>query len=87
MTRRVLRSEIPVDDRWHTITVRGPLLAAACRTPHAVDVWWISDDQAQPQDVQLRAYGTGQADVEGTHAFTALAAGGRLVWHLFRRTP
>lgn len=80
---RVLRHEVPVDDRWHALQLSGPIVHVASRNPRSVEVWAIAT--AAPSVTRgFRAFGTGQAlppDVQ--HVGTAVTAGGQLVWHLF----
>ncbi len=79
----IFRYEVPVDDRWHSIDLQGGIVHVAARQPDVVEIWaehchnWTGKLTRR-----FRVYGTGQPDVEGTHIGTAIAAGGRLVWHL-----
>jgi hypothetical protein len=87
MTRRILRYEIPVDGRWHQVTrPRGPIVHVAARTPHTVEMWALAgaDDPPLTLTCSYRVFGTGEdlPDEAARHIGTALAAEGRLVWHL-----
>jgi hypothetical protein len=80
---RILRYEVPVDDRFHLIRVpRNSVLHVGCRSERAVE-FWIRE---HPTGDEVRAYqvfGTGQPIPEKTrYEGTAVAPGGRLVWHL-----
>lgn len=88
-TLRIFRYEIPVDDRWHTVRLPGPIVHVATRRPDAVEVWATTAGFG-PYDVDLTVVGTGQpypADPEIIHVGTAIIPGGALVWHLLRRGP
>lgn len=78
------RYEVPADDRWHRYQLSGPVLHVAARTPNTVEFWATVDSHAALTATRhFRVFGTGQplpGDV--VHVGTALAAGGRLVWHL-----
>jgi hypothetical protein len=83
-TTRILRFEVPVDDRWHLLQVPvGAILHVDCRISSLVE-FWIRENEHRADEVRaFRAYGTGQpAPVSATFEGTALAPGGRLVWHL-----
>ena len=88
MTRRMLRHEIPVDDKFHAI-YEGVIRHIATRRPNVVEVWAEHDDDPladSPPNVHLTVVGTGQEwppKVEWIG--TALAPGG-LVWHLLAAT-
>lgn len=83
---RILRYEVPVDDRWHTILEHGVVLHVECRRPDVVEFWaWERPGLTLP--TEYRVYGTGHTvDSPGSHVGTAVAPGGLLVWHLLRRT-
>ncbi|MBM0235939.1 hypothetical protein JNW88_00355 [Micromonospora sp. ATA32] len=89
-TARILRFEVPVDDRWHILTLPGPIVHIATRRPDVVEVW-ATTDGCYPQEHDLRVYGTGEpypADCGNVcHVGTAIAPGGALVWHLMQRGP
>jgi hypothetical protein len=81
----IYRYEVPVDDRWHRIDLTGPVVHVASRSPEIVEFWAIHDDALPTTAVPFRVYGTGHP-IERREALryvgSALAAGGRLVWHL-----
>ena len=87
MSRRVFRSLVPVDDQWHTVDFRGPIVHVATRDEHLVEVWHIYDNAAAPTRRVLRVFGTGQTLTDDDSLFigTAIAPGGHLVWHLFEQ--
>lgn len=80
---RILRYEVPVDDRWHEIYLSGEILTVAARRPDVVEFWAYSDG-SPGWCTWLRVYGTGHpiTDRISRHHGTAIAAGGALVWHL-----
>jgi hypothetical protein len=86
MSERVIRRyEVPVDDRWHTVPLTGPIIYVGSRSPGIVELWAISDSQLPQRAHKYRVFGAGlplPAEA-GSHVGTALAAGGALVWHLF----
>ena len=90
MTRAMFRHEIPVDNSWHTIILRGPIRHIAARDHRAVEVWAENDPGAEATKVTFFVVGTGHAwpnDDSVTTiewAGTALAPHG-LVWHLLRQ--
>lgn len=93
--RRVLRFEIPVDDRPHEIAAGRPVLVTMYRGPEErfdrVEVWietwvpfgWPSRENPEKQLVQV--FGTGHRLPDGQieHMGSCFAADGRLVWHLY----
>lgn len=76
------RYEVPVDDRWHPVQLSGNVLHVDCRNAHVVELWALHTDG--PGDTRsFRVYGTGQPiPPDLRHIGTALAPGGKLVWHL-----
>jgi len=84
--RAVYRTEIPVDDRVHDLKLTGPILHVASRNYHVVEVWHLHDDEQPATVLPVRVYGTGHQLGDEVDEFlgTALAAGGHLVWHLFK---
>ncbi|MFD3523875.1 hypothetical protein [Streptomyces sp. NPDC058653] len=79
---RILRFEVPVDDQWHAVQLPGPILHVACRKARSVELWAL--DSGAPSEMRgFRVFGTGQPlPARVSHAGTALAPGGQLVWHL-----
>ncbi len=85
-TRRVYRLTVPVDDRWHTHDLTGPVLHVATRQPDMVEIWVMHTDDGPATAREFRVYGTGHPIVEPCrHVGSAFAAGGALVWHLMER--
>jgi hypothetical protein len=80
------RYEVPVDSQWHPLPLSGPIYHVAARDPETVEFWALDTGDASTWR-EFRVYGTGQAlppdDLH--HVGTALAAEGRLVWHLLER--
>lgn len=86
---RILRYEVPVDDRFHTLRLLGPIVHVATRNPRCVEVW-ASTDGSGPYDWDLTVVATGQPFPGAgalTHLGTAISPGGELVWHLMQRGP
>lgn len=85
---RVLRYTVPVDDRWHTHMLSGPIVHVDARTPETVEFWAL--EAADPIETvrEFRVFGTGHSLPGGrlAHHGTVLVAGGGLVWHLIERT-
>jgi hypothetical protein len=79
---KIFRYEVPVDDRWHEVE-SGDVLHVAARQPDRVEFWAFADGPTTRRR-WLRVYGTGQPITDGiwAHLGTAMAADGRLVWHL-----
>jgi hypothetical protein len=85
---RVLRFEVPVDDRWHTLSSPGRVLHVAARQPDMVELWTVvNGDNNGVIERQFRVFGTGHPlpDEPMRHVGTTVAAGGALVWHCFER--
>jgi hypothetical protein len=82
---RILRHEVPVDDRWHEVQLglNARILAVAARQPDVVEFW--AEHHAGEVTIRrrFRVHGTGHEIESGMHVGTTLAAGGALVWHLF----
>jgi hypothetical protein len=82
-TTRILRFEVPVDDRFHPIQVpRNGVLHVGCRNEAFVE-FWIRENHSGTEMRAYQVFGTGQPIPEGAaYEGTAIAPGGRLVWHL-----
>jgi hypothetical protein len=80
------RCQIPVDDEWHMLRLSGAVLHVAARDPAVVELWTLVGIEPS-RWWEFRVFGTGQPLPAfcGEHVGTTLAAGGRFVWHLFRR--
>lgn len=79
------RHEIPVDDQWHAISGYGEPVYVACRNPDVVEFWAFR--RPDLCDREYRVYGTGHSiDGPGAYVGTAIAPGGKLVWHLMSRS-
>lgn len=83
--KRILRTSIPVDDRWHSIEVHGPVVHVATRFEAEVEIWWLDDSAIVTWQRTFRVYGTGEDDVDGAHVGSAITPSGKFVWHLFER--
>lgn len=90
-TARIIRFEVPVDDRWHTVTMPVGVipLHVACRRVDTVEFWveqWQPTDGTHlTENRRFRVYGTGHSYNPDTTIYrgTALTPEGGLVWHLF----
>ena len=79
---RVLKFNVPVDNQWHPVG-GGPVLHVGCQDAVVVAVWTLEDGSADHSRT-VRVFGTGYPLPNGVeHVGTAVAVGGRLVWHLF----
>lgn len=83
-TRRILRYEVPVDDAWHEIELRGgkPLHVAARRRD--VVEFWAHHDESLPVTETRRfiVVGTGHPLPSVPTHYHGTALAGELVWHL-----
>ncbi len=89
VTTRILKHVIPVDDRDHTFQLPEgtPILAVDSQgSIDHVSFWYMQSDGDKLRDRTLRVVSTGQPiDLEWPelmYAGTAVASGGKLVWHL-----
>ena len=85
---RILRYEVPVDDEWHTHTLKGPIVHVGSRDPLVVE-FWAFDCGGWEADREFRVFGTGHP-LPGrrlAHHGTVVVAGGQLVWHLIEGAP
>lgn len=81
--RVIHRYVIPVNDRWHLLELRGPIVHVATRHEDCMEVWALNDPAAKPQMREFRAYGTGHPiNAKTVHVGSAVTPSGRLVWHL-----
>lgn len=79
--QRVLRYEVPVDDRDHWLDLPGPIVHVATRRPDVVELW--ASTIGTPATRRFRVYGTGhEVPLAAAHVATAIVPGGALVWHL-----
>jgi hypothetical protein len=87
MTAVIYRYEIPVDDRWHDLPLRGPIIHVASRQPDVVEVWALHNASAPLRANRFIVIGTGHPfPADGGYLATALAPHG-LVWHLLAVDP
>lgn len=83
---RVFRYEVPVDDQWHDLELSGPILHVDCRDPRVVEFWALHTPGYWCKRTEsFTVIGTGHLQPDGYHVGTAIAPGGQLVWHLFRK--
>lgn len=80
----ILRVSVPVDDAWHTVQLRGPILHVAARRADEVDVWFFNIPGRNLVPREFTVVGTGHP-VSGDYVGTAIVPGGALVWHLIER--
>lgn len=82
--RRVLKWNVPVDDKPHPIG-RGEVVHVACQFDASeVQVWTDEVDGDYPRQRFAQVHGTGHpvpADLQ--HVGSVVAADGHLVWHVF----
>lgn len=83
-SRSIFRTAIPVDDEWHVLSLTGPIVHVATRGEDYVEVWFIEEKGAEPEERAFRVVGTGQpmAPALAHHVGTAITPSGCLVWHL-----
>lgn len=87
MSLRVLKWNVPVDDKPHEIGGGHVLLVACQHGPESVQVWTVELDE--PRTLLAQVFGTGQplpGSVQA-HVGSAVTAGGELVWHVFEVRP
>lgn len=82
MSQIIYRYEVPVDDQWHGHDLSGSVLHVGCRNPRVVEFWALHTGGFTVRRL-FQVVGTGQPLPAGSrHVGTAIAPGGRLVWHL-----
>jgi hypothetical protein len=81
---RILRYEVPVDDRAHYHSLgSGEILLVACRQGPAVVEFWIPDTDGPKTKREFVVVGTGHPyPSHWQYRGSTLAADGMLVWHL-----
>lgn len=80
----VYRYEVPVDDKWHAITLKGPILHVGARHMFTVEFWAIHETAKAPTTLEFRAFGTGQPLERGA-LYVGTVVIDKPVWHLFQR--
>jgi len=87
--RAVYKWPVAVDDRPHKIG-GGQVIHVGCQDPLDVDrvtVWTVEQRQGPVPKRTVQIFATGQPlPFDAEPLGTALALGGRLVWHLFSLT-
>lgn len=77
--KRMLKTEIPIDDEWHTVET-GPVCYVGQQNMGSITFWW-EDEHVAPRT--LRVFGTGQPIPNlTTWAGTVHDLEHGLVWHL-----
>jgi hypothetical protein len=86
--RTIYRQVIAVDDRWHTVELRGPILHIAARNEDAVEFWHLHDTDQPATAHTFRVVGTGHTlpPVFDRYVGTAITPSGALAWHLIEHT-
>ncbi len=84
MSKRVLKWNVPVDDRPHP-TGAGKVLYVQCQYgPDSVQVWTEESELTAGAERQVQVFGTGhQVPFDAIYLGTAVAMDGALVWHLY----
>lgn len=82
MAREIFRYSVPVDDRWHTFELTGPVLHVAARETVQVELWVMHDPDAKPELRAFRVFGTGQPLPPAAATFVGTALIGPFAWHL-----
>jgi len=80
----VYRYEVPVDDRWHAVEIRGPILHVGGRSMFTVEFWAIYDTAGKSSLLEFRVFGTGQP-LERAALYVGTVVIDKPVWHLFQR--
>lgn len=78
--KRILKTEIPIDDQWHTVET-GDVLHVGQQRDMAVTFWW--EETADVRTRRLRVFGTGREVPDATTYVGTVQANDGLVWHLF----
>lgn len=79
---RVLKWNVPVDDKPHEIGSGSVVLVACQNGPEAVQVW--TEEETKYRLRKARVYGTGMVVRDGaTHLGSTMALDGALVWHVY----
>lgn len=79
---KVFRYLVPVDDRFHRVTLYGSIVHIETRDPRVVEIWAMHRDGAPPQVRWMRAYATGQHIPDDFVYIGTCVAREGLVWHL-----
>jgi hypothetical protein len=83
VSARILRWEVPVDDRPHIHQFAGPIVHVGCRNRALVEFWSQEPDGGQRQARVFQVFGTGHnLPADASHIGSVITAGGQLVWHL-----
>lgn len=85
---RIYRYEVPVGG-VHALTLAGTVLHVGCRQEETVEFWVMHSDDAPSRERRFMVVGTGHPLPDGLWQYhgTAVAPGGRLVWHLLEAGP
>jgi hypothetical protein len=80
---RILRYEVPIDLRWHTITGCSEPLHIGARSSGVIEFWAWEREGVGSAPYEYRVYGTGHTiDEPVRHVGSVIAEGGYRVWHL-----
>lgn len=82
--RHIYRELIQVDDQWHEVELRGPILHVATRHEDAIEFWHLHDTDQPVTAHAFRVVGTGHemAPALALYVGSAITPSGRFVWHL-----
>lgn len=82
--RTIYRYQIPVDGQPQDWQMTGTICAVGCRDPRTVEFWAEYDTEVIAITRTFQVFGTGQwLPHQALYQGTAVAPGGKLVWHLF----
>lgn len=85
--RSIFRQTIPVDDSWHTVELRGPVLHLNARAEDVVEFWHLHDTTQPATPHAFRVVGTGHTlPANMVYVGTAVTPSGAFVWHLMEAT-
>lgn len=83
MSSRILRWNVPVDDRPHIHQLAGDVVHVDCRNRAVVEFWTQEPDAGTRIPRVFQVFGTGhQLPDDATHVGSVVTDSGRLVWHL-----
>lgn len=80
---RVLKWDVPVDDKDHPIG-SGKVVLVACQFGSGVVQVWTEEPDDRPKMRRARAYGTGHViPARDVHIGSTVALNTTLVWHVY----
>lgn len=83
MTASIRRYDVPVGG-VHVVALAGHILHVGCRNEQVVEFWALHSPDTAVDHRRFVVVGTGHPLPDGTWRYhgSAVAPGGRLVWHL-----